>query len=112
MPPSPDAQISVPSCAPNADCGEGFVYAGTFYAIPCVRVRDAFVGAAIAGGDDGFSEIHTITGLPSDKFVAVTGQMPCGNSSQAGWFLAQAEGITPAELDELHEQLLRVTVAQ
>lgn len=108
---TPMPTLSVPTCPANAGCGEGFLYQGRIYGPVCVSKvrREAISSVALATGDAAYPEVRSIIGLPPDLFLAVRSPAPCNPSSEDEWFLAQAE-VTSAQLEQVHDQLLRVTM--
>lgn len=100
--------ISVPSCPPNAGCGEGFLLDGAFYGPVCIRVHDEAVEPhAVATSTTQYVEARRIIGLSSD-FLAVRGEIPCGPTDRDDWWLAQGDA-SPADLDTARRRLGEVT---
>ena len=100
--------ISVPSCPPNAGCGEGFLLDGAFYGPVCVRVHEETVEPqALATSTTQYAEVRRIVGLSSD-FLAVRGDIPCGPTDPDDWWLAQGDA-SPSELDAARPRLGEVT---
>ena len=104
----PPSGISVPSCPPNAGCGEGFLLHGAFYGPVCVRVHEETVEPqALATSTTQYAEVRRIVGLSSD-FLAVRGDIPCGPTDPDDWWLAQGDA-SPSELDAARPRLGEVT---
>jgi len=73
--PTPMAAVSVPSCPPNAGCGQGFAIGDRFYSFDCVRIRsNALQPAPHKTGNGVVEDVRGIVGLPTDAFLAVRGE--------------------------------------
>jgi len=107
--------ITTPFCPEGVTCGEGFVVDGRFYGLICVGVQPrAVTGLVVAEGDGKFTEARSLRDLPTELWLAVRGDLPCHPSEDEPLeherYLAQAEGITPADLERYGPILGDVTI--
>lgn len=93
-----------PPCDDTGACGDGFIVGEHLYGLICIGVDpEAVPQEVLATGDDTYAEARAITGLPSDLWLAVRGDLPCqpaqGEPLEHEWYLAQSD-TTPAHLEE------------
>ncbi len=104
--PTPMPAVSVPSCPPNAGCGQGFAIGDRFYSFDCVRIRsNALQPAPHTTGNGVVEDVRGIVGLPTDAFLAVRGEIPCDEAKSSEWWIARADEISAEQLQSLSPRL-------
>lgn len=82
-----------------------------YYLLVCAGVDPAAIEEeTLASGEGMFVETRTITGIPSELWLAVRGDIPCGPLDH-DWYLAMnGEGIGPEVLEEWGDAVGEVTI--
>lgn len=111
---APAGEILIPVCPADATCSEDFVVGETRYGLICEGVDPAAISDEPLATDEGmFTEVRVITGIPSELWVAVRGDLPCRPAQEAPleheWYLAQSD-VETADLEEWGEAVADVVL--
>lgn len=111
LPVAAPGEILIPACPDDADCADGLVVGDQYYMLVCSGVEpDAVAGETLAAGDGMFVEARTITGIPSELWLAVRGEIPCEPLDHEWYFAMNGDGVDSGILEQWGEAVGEVTI--
>lgn len=111
LPVAAPGEILIPACPADAGCSEGFVVGDQYYLLVCSGVDPgAAAEEALATGEGMFVETRPITGIPSELWLAVRGDIPCQPLDHDWYFAMNGDGISPEVLEEWGPAVGEVTI--
>ena len=73
-----------------------------------MQARSALQPAPHTTGNGVVEDVRGIEGLPTDAFLAVRGNTPCGPLGAADWWIARADDVSAERLQSLSPRLREV----
>jgi hypothetical protein len=104
-------EMLIPDCPADAACADGFVVGDQYYMLVCSGVDPVAVAdETLATGEGMFTETRSITGIPSELWLAVRGDIPCRPLDHDWYFAMNPDRISPGALEEWGPAVGEVTI--